>query len=141
RVDRADRRVRVGRTDDERVRLVRQVHVVRVAPEALNEAGIFDTTYGLSDREFLDDDGITHDSAAVYARRRGSKRAQHAGTSMPSSASPKSGPTAGSSPRALRTSTQVLANSILNVGARELLRCQRSDMSLSVNSILGRNMG
>ena len=69
-----DPRVGMGRADDDGVGLVRQAHVVRVAPEAVDEARVLQTTHGLSDGEFLDGHQITHDGAAVYARSRAAER-------------------------------------------------------------------
>jgi hypothetical protein len=44
--------------------LARQAHVVGVAADALEEAGILHAADRLSDREFLDDDRISHRAAA-----------------------------------------------------------------------------
>ena len=70
RVDRADGRVRVGGTNHDRVGLMGQVHVVRVAPEPLEQPRILDTAHRLPDAEFFDRHRIGHDGAGVYARRR-----------------------------------------------------------------------
>jgi hypothetical protein len=68
-IDRPDARVRVRRPHDERIRLAREVHVIGVAPEALDEARVFDTAHGLPDCELLDDDGLTHGSGVYVAPR------------------------------------------------------------------------
>ena len=75
--------MRVRGADDHRIRLARQVHVVRVPAESLDEARVFDTAYRLSDREFFDGDGLTHYGAGVYARSRAPKRARRGPIACP----------------------------------------------------------
>jgi len=59
-LDGDDARVGVRGADHHRVGLARQVHVVGVAAEALDEAGIFDARHRLAHRELLDRHGIAH---------------------------------------------------------------------------------
>jgi hypothetical protein len=67
-IHRPDARVGVRRAHDDGVGLPRQAHVVRVAAEALEEAGILQAAHRLSDGELLGDQQLTHDGARVYAR-------------------------------------------------------------------------
>jgi hypothetical protein len=68
-VDGTNARVSVRRAHDDGVRLARQIHVVRVAAQALHEVGIFEATDGLSHGKFFDDQRFAHDDVGVYATR------------------------------------------------------------------------
>ena len=75
-VDAADARVRVGRAHHHRVGLARQVHVVGVAAEPLDQARVLEARDGLAHREFLDGDRVAHGGGPLLCHA-GGRRANH----------------------------------------------------------------